>query len=276
MGGVAGGRLSLLPPRVSLVSLFVYSSLVSCAASWAGRRAGGCLCLRLECASSRSLSTRASSRVPPCGRRSGRAAVSAAASSAPRLALRLLEPRLVCRLVGGVAGGRLSPPPPRVSLVSLFVYSSLVSCAASWAAWRAGGCLCLRLECASSRSLSTRALSRVPPRGRRSGRAAVSAAASSAPRLALRLLEPRLVCRLVGGVAGGRLSLPPPRVSLVSLFVYSSLVSCAASWAAWRAGGCLCRRLECASSRSSSTRASSRVPPRGRRGGRAAVSAAAS
>ncbi|EOD12786.1 hypothetical protein EMIHUDRAFT_247242 [Emiliania huxleyi CCMP1516] len=65
-----------------------------------------------------------------------RAAVSAAASSEPRLALRLLEPRLVCRLVGGVAGGRLSPPPPRVSLVSLFVYSSLVSCAASWAAWR--------------------------------------------------------------------------------------------------------------------------------------------
>ena len=35
-----------------------------------------------------------------------------------------------------------------------------------------------------------------------------------------------------------------PRVSLVSLFVYSSLASCAASWAAWRAGGCLRRRLE--------------------------------
>ncbi|EOD34677.1 hypothetical protein EMIHUDRAFT_228465 [Emiliania huxleyi CCMP1516] len=35
---------------------------------------------------------------------------------------------------------------------------------------------------------------------------------------------------------GGRPSLPPPRVSLVSLFVYSSLVSCAASWAAWRGG----------------------------------------
>ena len=68
-----------------------------------------------------------------------------------------------------------------------------------------------------------------------SWRAAVSAAASSEPRLALcRSYEPRLVCRLVGGVAGGRLSLPPPRVSLVSLFVYSSLVSCAASWAAWR------------------------------------------
>ena len=33
------------------------------------------------------------------------------------------------------------------------------------------------------------------------------------------------------------------RVSLVSLFVYSSLASSAASWAAWRAGGCLCRRL---------------------------------
>ena len=65
-------------------------------------------------------------------------------------------------------------------------------------------------------------------------RAAVSAAASSEPRLALRLLEPRLVCRLVGGVAGGRLSLPPPRVLLVSLFVYSSHVSCAALWAAWR------------------------------------------
>ncbi|EOD33886.1 hypothetical protein EMIHUDRAFT_253012 [Emiliania huxleyi CCMP1516] len=124
-----------------------------------------------------------------------------------------------------MAGGRLSLPPPRVSLVSLFVYSSLVSCAASWAEWRAGGCLCLCLECASSR-------------------AAVSAAASSEPRLALRLLERRLVCRLVGGVAGGRLSPPPPRVSLVSLFVYSSPALCAASWAAWRAGGCLCRRLE--------------------------------
>ena len=32
----------------------------------------------------------------------------------------------------------------------------------------------------------------------------------SEPRVALRLLEPRLVCHLVGGVAGGRLSLPPP------------------------------------------------------------------
>ena len=74
-----------------------------------------------------------------------------------------------------------------------------------------------------SLSLSAPTSSRVPPRGRRGGRAAVSAAASSEPRLALRLLEPRLVCWR----AGGRLSLPPPRVSLVSLFVYSSLVSCA-------------------------------------------------
>ena len=41
--------------------------------------------------------------MPPRGRRGGLAAVSAAASSAPCLALRLLEPRLVCRLVGGVA-----------------------------------------------------------------------------------------------------------------------------------------------------------------------------
>ena len=71
-----------------------------------------------------------------------------------------LRPALCCRIVFSLDGG---------SLASLFVYSSLVSCAASWAAWR-----------------------------------------------------------------GGRLSLPPPRVSLVSLFVYSSLVSCAASWAAWR------------------------------------------
>jgi len=132
--------------------------------------------------------------MPLVGSVAWRAAVSAAASCEPRRALRLLEPRLVCRLVGGVAW--------RVSLVSLFVYSSLVSCAASWAAWRA----------------------------------AVSAAASSEPRLALRLLEPRLVCRLWGAWRGGRLSLPPPRVSLVSLFVYSSLVSCAASWAAWRGG----------------------------------------
>ncbi|EOD06711.1 hypothetical protein EMIHUDRAFT_258764 [Emiliania huxleyi CCMP1516] len=109
------------------------------------------------------------------------------------------------------------------------------------------------------------------------GRAPFSAAASSAPVSLLVYSEPRLVCRLVGGVAGGRLSLPPPRVRLVSLFVYSSLVSCAASWAgwrggrlslppprvslvplfvysslvscaaswaAWRANGCLCRRLE--------------------------------
>ena len=63
---------------------------------------------------------------------------------------------------------------------------------------------------ASCRSSSTRASSRVPPRGRRGGRAAVSAAASSS-------------------------------VRLVSLFVYSSLFSCAASWAAWRGGGCLFR-----------------------------------
>ena len=42
------------------------------------------------------------------------------------------------------------------------------------------------------------------------------------------------MCRRVGGVV------PPRRVSLVSLFVYSSLASCAASWAAWRAGGCRC------------------------------------
>ena len=98
----------------------------------------------------------------------------------------------------------------RVSLVSLSLSAQASPRSPSWAAWRA----------------------------------AVSAAASSEPRLALRLLEPRLVCRLVGGVAGGRLSLPPPRVLLVSLFVYSSLVSCAASWAAWRAGGCLRRRLE--------------------------------
>ncbi|EOD08501.1 hypothetical protein EMIHUDRAFT_249035 [Emiliania huxleyi CCMP1516] len=93
---MAGGclRRRLEPPRVRLASLFVYSSLVSCAASRAGWRGG-----RLS--------------LPP-----------------PR------QPRLVCRLVGGVAGGRLSLLPPRVSLVSLFVYSSLVSCAASWAAWR--------------------------------------------------------------------------------------------------------------------------------------------
>ncbi|EOD06655.1 hypothetical protein EMIHUDRAFT_258821 [Emiliania huxleyi CCMP1516] len=106
-------------------------------------------------------------------------------------ALRLLEPRLVCRLVDGVAGGRLSLPPPRESLVSLFVYSSLVSCAASWAAWRAGGCV------AGGR------LSLPPPR--------VS--------LVSLFVYSSLVSCAASWAAwrGGRLSLPPPRVSLVSL-----------------------------------------------------------
>jgi len=128
-----------------------------------------------------------------------------------------------------------SPDPPEISsavrlLWDISIQGNTTALARSA---RAAALAALRVSLVSL-SLSAPTSSRVPPRGRRGGRAAVSAAASSEPRLAPRLLEPRLVCRRVGGVV------PPRRVSLVSLFVYSSLASCAASWAAWRAGGCRC------------------------------------